>query len=142
MWSLPPERRTAALTNLIETAFYKRVPLEQRPKYLKEVNAPDATDVSNSSDSNKGKDPEKAARCEDEKEEDNGDIQSAKNRPGNMKADGESQNAKTGKSRKEKYSKRPLLAAAHAAFFWRWWTAGLLLLCSSASYFLSANFIR
>lgn len=135
MWSLPPNRRTAALTDLIEAEFYKRIPPEQRPKHLR--GSSDPADAEN--DKHDEKEKELENRREDEGEFDA--APSTQNDPSPTPGSKSKGKVKTKKTKdgtiegagEEKYGKRPLLAAVHAAFFWRWWTAGLLLLIASAS---------
>lgn len=113
MWTLPSNRHTHALTDLIEEQFYSRISNDKRPKHYRES---DLADPKSSLDekAKREKDTEKAVVQEGDME--TVDASPAKN------------NTEKGK---RQYSKRPLLAAVHSAFFWRWWTAGFLLLCSS-----------
>ena len=108
LYTLPIRRQTHTLTNVIERSFYSRVDPKQRPKGLHfndELNA--STSDQGSSDT----------RFENEKDLE-AEINSDEKRKGG--AD---------KTKGKKYD-ASLVRAIHSAFFWRWWSAGLMKLCA------------
>ncbi|KAI5122830.1 hypothetical protein M0805_003125 [Coniferiporia weirii] len=144
LWTLPAERRTAALASLIEANFYVRVPASNRPVQFRERRGSTA-----------GGDADEKKRDEDnggyEVEENEKDLEKAKDGQAGGSSMPELSNASASKGARKarpppaflrqrsrpgpdgkevKYSKHPLLAAIHAAFFWRWWVAGSMKLCA------------
>lgn len=99
------------MTDLIERDFYARLPLEERPKsFLFGDEGKTPADHNNDVDDNKEKEKKdiEASAGEEEK---------FTNGAGEKKDEG-----------KDKKSNSYLLRAIHSVFFWRWWSAGLMLL--------------
>lgn len=100
---------SSSLTDLIEEHFYAAIPPEKRPKHLSLLTENEKHAGNDAQFKSKGKDKE--ARYS---------LGGLPVRDDDATADGE----------KRKYTKHPLLSAVHRAFFWRWWTAGVLKLCA------------
>ncbi|EJD02283.1 multidrug resistance-associated ABC transporter [Fomitiporia mediterranea MF3/22] len=136
LWSLPPNRRTDALTNLVESHFYVRVPPDKQPAHFQDIAGPSAKEKNVGDYASTGeRDIEKAAN-------DGGITPSDSLSEAKVKKQAkpklsffrhkpaQEQTKNTSAEGPTKYPKHPLLSAIHAAFFWRWWTAGLLKLFS------------
>ncbi len=104
MYPLPTRRSTHSLTDRIERAFYARVSPKERPKgyIFGDEEKPSADDG--------------GGEGEKEKDVEAGSVDDGK--------DGKAVKAK-GKKDQKKYD-ASLLHAIHSAFFWRWWSAGLM----------------
>ncbi|KAL5489922.1 hypothetical protein ACEPAI_4754 [Sanghuangporus weigelae] len=132
LWSLPPERRTEALTNLVEEHFYKRLPPEKRPSYMRRDSCEKQVNVSR--ECGPGDEKEEREKPEDLEATPPDSITNVESvdekRPKfsflKYKKVRQSTSKDAEKKDPPKYSKRPLLSAVHVAFFWRWWSAGFL----------------
>ncbi|KAL5511261.1 hypothetical protein ACEPAH_4476 [Sanghuangporus vaninii] len=132
LWSLPPERRTEALTNLVEEHFYKRLPPEKRPSYMRRDSSGDQRNESSKCDP--GDEKGESEKAEDFEATPPDSITNVESMDGKrpkfsflkLKNTRQSISKDADKKDPPRYSKRPLLSAVHAAFFWRWWSAGFL----------------
>lgn len=99
------------MTDLIERDFYARLPFEERPKSFL-FGDEGKTLASHNSDADDNKEKEKK-----DVEAGAGEEEKSTNGAGEKKDEG-----------KDKKSNSYLLRAIHSVFFWRWWSAGLMLL--------------
>ncbi|THH01938.1 hypothetical protein EW145_g6827, partial [Phellinidium pouzarii] len=130
LWTLPPQRQTSALADLIETNFYSRVPPENRPARLRGLHTGSGNASSGSKVNVNGK--EKDKDTEKDVIPELGDAKTNRSKGSCMPACLRRKNWVQGRKppNSNKYTKRPLVNAVHAAFFWSWWAAGAMKLCA------------
>lgn len=153
LYTLPPNRLTHALADAVAMNFYARVPPNLRPSNLRD-RFPDLDADDSQPRIKKEMKSGKALNEKDvvaEKEEvahaldENATpamassalptasttVSAVTTNDGDAKQTERNDTAKDAeKKKKSKYPSRPLLAALHATFFWRWWIAGAMKLCA------------
>lgn len=154
LYTLPPNRLTHALADAVAMNFYARVPPDLRPSNLRDkfpdLDADDAQPRNNENKLGKAlneKDvvveKEEVARALDENATPamaasalptaSTTVSAVTTNDGDAKQTERKDTAQDTykkKKKKSKYPSRPLLAALHATFFWRWWIAGAMKLCA------------
>lgn len=150
LYTLPPNRLTHALADAVAMNFYARVPPDLRPSNLRDrfpdLDADDAQPLNKEMKSGKEMnekdvvaEKEEVARALDENATPamaasalptaSTTVSAVTTNDGDAKKTEQNETAKD-KKKKSKYPSRPLLAALHATFFWRWWIAGAMKLCA------------
>lgn len=152
LYTLPPNRLTHALADAVAMNFYARVPPDLRPSNLRDrfpdLDADDAQPRNKEIKSGKElnekdviAEKEEVARALDENATPamaasalptaSTTVSAVTTNDGDAKQTERKGTAQdTDKKKKTKYPSRPLLAALHATFFWRWWIAGAMKLCA------------
>lgn len=153
LYTLPPNRLTHALADAVAMNFYARVPPDLRPSNLRDkfpdLDADDAQPRNKEIKSGKElnekdviAEKEEVARALDENATPamaasalptaSTTVSAVTTNDGDAKQMERKDTAKDTdkKKKKSKYPSRPLLAALHATFFWRWWIAGAMKLCA------------
>lgn len=152
LYTLPPNRLTHALADAVAMNFYARVPPDLRPSNLRDrfpdLDADDAQPRNKEIKSGKElnekdviAEKEEVARALDENATPamaasalptaSTTVSAVTTNDGDAKQTERKDTAQdTDKKKKTKYPSRPLLAALHATFFWRWWIAGAMKLCA------------